>query len=323
MTPPSADHRADHRAGYRPDHRADHRPDHRADYWVRPMQPDDVADVERLTRDGFHDLDVRTHRAHWPAPSLRSTARSELWRSRARHQLGTDPGGCFVAEDATGPIGGVIALRRDLTWILSAYVVRPGLQGRGVGRQLLQVALDHGRGCLRGLISASEDQAAVRRYHAAGFTMHPMMFLRGVVTRESLPVVERVREGSVGDIDLMNSVDRRVRDSAHGVDHEWLAGQHRLVVTDRSTGSGYAYVEPGGGVHLLAATNRRTATELLWEALAASSPDEACAIGHVTAANPWAVDIGLAARMELHSAGYLATRDMKPPTPYLPSGHFL
>ncbi len=285
--------------------------DHSADYWVRPMQPDDVPDVERLTRTVFHDLDLRTHRADRPAPTPRSEAKSELWRTRAHHLLGTDASGCFVAQDSSGPIGGVIALRRDLTWILSAYVVTPGLQGRGVGRQLLQAALDHGRGCLRGLISASEDQAAVRRYHAAGFTLHPMMTLRGTVARETLPVVERVRDGSAGDIDLMNSVDRRVRDAAHGVDHEWLTGNHRLVVLDRSTGSGYAYVEPGGGAHLLAATNRSAAAELLWETLAASSPDELCVIGHVTAANPWAVDVGL------------AVRQMKTPAPYLPSGHFL
>ena len=293
------------------------------DYLIRPMRLDDVVAVERLTADGFFDMDVRTHRVDWPEPTRRSEARSETWCERARHMLGTDPGGCFVAEDSSGVIGAVIALRRELTWILSTYVVGPGLQGRGVGKQLMLAALEHGRGCLRGLISASHDQGAVRRYHAAGFALHPMMFLRGPVAREVLPVVARVRDGSAGDIDLMDSIDRRARDSAHGVDHEFLLRHHRLVVVDRSTGQGYAYVEAGGGAHLLAATNRRTATDLLWECLAATSPDEPGVIGHLTAANPWAVDVGLAARMELHTAGYLATRGMKPPTPYIPSGHFL
>ena len=143
------------------------------DYLVRPMRLDDVAEVERLTADGFYDVDVRTHRTDWPEPRRRSEARAETWRDRARHMLATDPGGCFVAEDETGLIGAVIALRRELTWLLSTYAVRPGLQGRGVGRQLLLAALEHGRGCLRGLISASHDQAAVRRYHAAGFDAAP------------------------------------------------------------------------------------------------------------------------------------------------------
>ena len=290
---------------------------------IRPMRLDDVAEVERLTADGFYDFDVRTQRADWPEATHRSAARSEAWRERARHMLGTDPGGCFVAVDSSGVIGAVIALRRELTWILSTYAVRPGLQGRGVGTQLMLAALEHGRGCLRGLISASHDQGAVRRYHAAGFTLHPMMFLRGPVARDVLPVVERVREGSAGDIDLMDSVDRRARDAAHGADHEFLIRHHRLVVVDRSTGQGYAYLEAGGGAHLLAATNRRTAADLLWECLAATSPDEPGAIGHLTAANAWAVDVGMAARMELHTAGYLATRGQMPPTPYIPSGHFL
>ncbi|QNN53196.1 GNAT family N-acetyltransferase [Nocardioides mesophilus] len=293
------------------------------DYWIRPMQPDDVPAVELLTREGFYDFDVRTHRAHWPQPAPRSEAAAATWRSRAEHFLATGPGGCFVAEDASGPIGAAIALRRELLWVLSTFVVRPGLQGHGVGKQLLLAALEHGRGCLRGLISASDDPLALRRYHAAGFTLHPMMFLRGPVPREVLPVVERVRDGSAADVELMDSVDRRVRDAAHGVDHQFLLRHHRLVVVDRSTGQGYAYVAQGGGAHLLAATNRRTAVDLLWESLAAAPPGEQAAIGHLTAANPWAVDIGMTARMELHTAGYLATRQMKPPAPYLPSGHVL
>jgi hypothetical protein len=132
-----------------------------------------------------------------------------------------------------------------------------------------------------------------------------------------------VREGSLGDRDLMDSVDRRVRDSAHGVDHEVMLQGHRLVVVDRSTGSGYAYVPPAGGVSLLAATNRRTATDLLWESLAASDPETPVSIDHVTAVNEWAVDVGLESRLEPWTEGYLALRGMKPPAPYLHNGGLL
>jgi hypothetical protein len=95
----------------------------------------------------------------------------------------------------------------------------------------------------------------------------------------------------------------------------------RLVVSDTSTGSGYAYVDRDGQVMLLAATNRRTATRLLWEALASSTGRTL--VPHVTAANEWAVDVGLAARLELHQEGYLALRNMRPPAPYLHHGTFL
>jgi hypothetical protein len=234
-----------------------------------------------------------------------------------------DPAGCWAAETSGGLIGVAVAVKRDLTWVLSTYAVTEAMQGRGVGRQLLAAALDYGRGCLRGMVASSSDPRAARRYRLAGFTLHPIMYLDGIVDRSLLPVVDRVREGSPGDIDLMNSVDRRARDAAHGVDHELLTRTHRLVVVDRSTGSGYAYLEAGGGPYLLAATNRRTATDLLWETLAASIPGEGCAIRRVSPVNDWAVDVGMAARLELGTAGYLALRGMKPPAPYLPSGHFL
>ncbi len=42
----------------------------------------------------------------------------------------------------------------------------------------------------------------------------------------------------------------------------------RLLVSDTTTGSGYAYVDERGRLALLAASNRRTATRLLWAALA-------------------------------------------------------
>lgn len=283
----------------------------------------DVADVERVTDEAFHDLDVRTYRAGWPDPTRRSAARSASWRTRMEHLVRHDPGGCWVAEDAHGLLGTAVSMRRDLTWLLASYAVRPGVQGRGVGRQLLDAALSHGSGALRGMIAASEDPLAVRRYRAAGFTLHPTMLLWGRVARDALPVVERVREGSAGDIDLLNSVDRQVRDAAHGVDHEILVSTYRLVVVDRTTGSGYAFVEPGGGPYLLAATNRRTATDLLWETLAASTPDAPVVVPRLTPVNEWAVDVGMACRLELWTRGYLALRGMRPPAPYLPSGYFL
>ncbi len=294
-----------------------------ADYLVRPRTQADVPAVERLTDASWFDLDVRTHRTGWPEPARRSEARSADWAAQAGHDLRHDPRGCWVAEDGSGMLGVAISKRRETTWLLTSYAVLPGLQGRGIGRSVLDAALAYGAGTLHGMVASSEDPLAVRRYRLAGFTMHPAMLLWGAVPRAALPVVERVREGSLGDVDLMESVDRQTRGAGHGVDHEAMAATHRLVVVDRSTGSGYAYLRPGGSTYLLAATNRRAATDLLWEALAATSPDAPVSIDHVTAANEWAVDVGMACRMELWTRGYLGLRGLKPPAPYLHSGHFL
>jgi hypothetical protein len=218
-------------------------------------------------------------------------------------------------------LGAAVSFNREKVWFLATYAVRPGLQGRGLGRALLAAALEHGRGSLRGMISASGDPKAVRRYRSAGFSLHPQMFLSGTVDRSAIPVVEKVRDGSAGDIDLMDSVDRLTRGAAHGPDHELMLGFWHLLVSDTTTGSGYAYVDASGGVALLAATNRRTATRLLWAALAETTSGQP--IGHVTAANEWAIDVGLAARLELHQEGYLALRGMDPPRPYLHNGALL
>jgi GNAT superfamily N-acetyltransferase len=279
------------------------------------MTADDVAAAERVTAIGFHELDTRMFRRSWPDPQLRPPERSATWIRRTRHLVGTDPGGCWVAERDGEMLGVVVSFEREKMWLLASYAVVPGAQGLGLGRALLAPALEHGKGSLRGMLNASNDPKAVRRYHDAGFRLYPQMFLRGNPDRSAIPVVEKVREGSAGDIDLMDSVDRRTRGAAHGADHEILLEQYRLVVSDTGTGQGYAYLD--GGIALLAATDRRTATRLMWEGIASSDD---LLIGHITPENDWAVEVGLAARLELDQGGYQALRHMKPPKPYLPHG---
>jgi GNAT superfamily N-acetyltransferase len=282
---------------------------------IRPMTVDDVPAAERVTAVGFHELDSRMFRRSWPDPELRPPERGANWIARTEHLVGTDPGGCWVAEDDSGMLGVVVSFEREKMWLLASYAVVPGAQGLGLGKALLAPALAYGRSSLRGMLNASGDPKAVRRYHAAGFRMYPQMFLRGTPDRTRIPVIDKVREGSPGDVDLMDSVDRRTRGAAHGPDHEILMQQYRLVISDSSTGQGYVYLDDGAA--LLAATDRRTAARLLWEAIASSDD---VLIGHVTPENSWAVDVGLAAGLELDQGGYQALRHMRPAAPYLPHG---
>jgi GNAT superfamily N-acetyltransferase len=286
-----------------------------SDVRIRPMTVDDVPAAERVTAVGFHELDTRMFRRSWPDPQLRSPERGEIWTDRVRHLLGTDPGGSWVAERDDQVLGIVVSFVRERMWLLASYAVVPEAQGLGLGKALLAPALDHGRGCLRGMFNASSDPKALRRYHAAGFTLYPQMFFRGTPDRSQLPVVEQVREGTESDIDLMDSVDRRTRGAAHGPDHQLLLRQFRLVVSETSSSQGYAYLDDG--VAVLAATDRRTASRLMWEAIASSDD---VLVPHITPENSWAVDVGLAARLDLYQEGYLALRNMRPPKPYLGHG---
>jgi GNAT superfamily N-acetyltransferase len=281
----------------------------------------DVPAAERLSAQGFHELELRMSPRSWPDPQIRSADRGRAWMIRTRHFLSTDPGGCWVAEDDRGLVGFATSYTRELMWVLATYVVRPEAQGQGIGKALLAAALHHGQGCLRGMLASSADPKAARRYRQAGFSLHPQLALSGTVDRSAIPVIEKVREGSAADIELMDSIDRRTRGAAHGPDHVVMQQLWRLVVSDTTTGSGYAYVDQDGAVMLLAATNRRTACRLLWEALASTSGSTD--IRHVTSANEWAIDVGMAARLDLQQEGYLALRGMRPPAPYLHHGTFL
>ncbi|WP_345460192.1 GNAT family N-acetyltransferase [Nocardioides marinquilinus] len=290
---------------------------------IRPMRADDVAAAERLSSEVFLELDRRAHPRDWPEPRARSASHAERWTARTRHLVATDPAGCWAADGPDGAlVGFATSLRRDGTWCLATYVVRGDQQGSGLGRRLLDAALEHSRGCLRGMLSSSTDPGAVRRYLVAGFTMHPQMLLRGPVDRGAIPpgTGEKVREGTPADTDLLESVDRARRGSGHGPDHAFLQARCRLLVSDTTTGTGYAYVDDGQVV-LLAAQNRRTAARVLWTAVA-DGPEEQT-IGHVTAANAWAIDVGTACRLTLHTSGYLALRGMDPPAPYLHHGSLL
>jgi GNAT superfamily N-acetyltransferase len=285
------------------------------------MTRDDVPAAERLTDEAFFDLETRARTADDPDPERRSAARSEVWRERALHLLRHDAGGCWVADNGTALLGVATSLRREGLWGLSSFAVHPAAQDGGIGRTLLEAALRHSEGCLRGMICCSADPRAARRYRHAGFTLHPAMALTGRVDRAALPVMEHVREGSAADTALLDSLDRLTRGAGHGVDHELLVRQYRLVVLDRPKGSGYCYIRPGG-VYLLAASNRRTAQQLLWEAMA-SAGEEPMTVANLTADQEWALDVGLAAGLRVRNQGYVALRHMKAPVAYVPSGHFL
>lgn len=288
---------------------------------IRPMRPEDVVAAERVSDEGFYELDSQNRRASGPQPARRSERHRAVWTERTRHLVKHDPGGCWVAEDDTGIVGIATSFRRETLWCLATYAVLPRRQGQGIGKPLLAAAMEHGRSCTRAMLSASSDARAVRIYRQAGFDLHPQMHLAGTVDRSALPVLEKVREGSGGDVELMDSLDRAARGAGHGVDHELMMRSWRLMVSDTSTGAGYAYLDERGRLGLLAASNRRTATRLLWAVLA-EGPEEA-AVPHVTAANQWVLDVGFAARLELHQEGYLGLRGMKPPAPYVHHGALL
>ncbi|MDO9378898.1 MAG: GNAT family N-acetyltransferase [Nocardioidaceae bacterium] len=288
---------------------------------IRPMRPSDVDAAEQLSADAMLELGERTRLAAGPPATRRADWWQGQWRRRALHLVEHDGPGCWVAEDDEGLLGLAVSMRRDTMWGLASFFVRPGAQSRGVGKALLDGALTHSIGCTRGMLCATTDPRALRRYHRAGFRLYPTMCAEGPIDRSLLPVVEHVREGSQSDLDLMESVDRQTRAATHGPDHAFMGAAQPLLVSDSHLGSGYAYLTPSGA-YLLAATSERTATALLWESIARTEGDT-FAVRQVTGEQDWLVDVAMAARLTLRQEGYLALQGMRPPTTYVPSPHFM
>ncbi len=282
------------------------------------MTPADVPMAEEVSDLAFHEVDRWTHRAGRPAPERRTPQRSETWIRRTARFLDTDPGGCWVAVDESGVVGFATSIVRERVWVLATFAVRPGQQGRGIGRAVLEPALAYGAACDRGLLSASEDPRALHRYHAAGFALYPQLFFRGEVDRSRLPSIGGLRAGQADDLAWMDDLDRALRGGPHGPDHSALSDMARLVVArDRS---GYAYTT-GSETYVVAASTPEVGTRLLWECLAGA--EGVFEVSHVTTANQWAVEVAMNARLAMSTDGFLAVRGMDPPAPYVHNGALL
>ncbi|MEH0841107.1 GNAT family N-acetyltransferase [Micromonospora sp. CPCC 205711] len=288
---------------------------------IRPMRPADLPSAERASARTFLEADRRHRRVGDPEVTPRSAAASAQWIDRMGYFLTVDPGGCRVAVEGDEVVGFAISQNRDDLWFLATYGVLPEQQGAGVGRRLMDAVLAHADG-RPGLFSSTVHPGATRRYRLAGFTLHPQMRMVGTVDRSTLPAVAGLDEGHADDVGWMDRLDRDLRGAGHGPDHEYMLKTLRLVVSRAPGRPGYVYLdEERGRPALLAAAHPETAQDLLWEALASARGDTL--VNCITTANHWAIDVGLAARLDLGQEGYLALRGIPEPAPYLASGHFL
>ena len=282
------------------------------------MTVDDVPVCAAISDDAFLAVDRAIHRPGLPEPRRRTAEHTARWIARTSTTVATDPGGCVVTEEDGEVVGFATGYRREQVWCLATYAVRPALQGRGIGRRLLEAALSYAEPCPRWLLSASADPAAVHRYRTAGFTLVPQSSFFGPADRAALPAPDGIRPGSADDHAWIDDLDRAIRGGSHAPDRAALeAGGTLVVCSDRS---GYAYAS-GGGVALLAARSAASAQRLLIHALRNAEPG--FALHHVTEANPWARDLALGAGMSELPRGYLGVRGMDAPAAYVHHGSLL
>ena len=278
------------------------------------MRAGDVARAHELAIAAFEDLGRRLHAPPPPPPGDPAAAYVRL-----RRLLATDPGGCWVAEDAGGLAGVGLALLRDGLWGLSLLIVRPDLQSTGVGSALLRRTLEYGVSARGGIVLASPDPRALRAYARAGFALHPSLTATGIV--RGMVGCAEVRPFAPDDHELAAAVDRAVRGVPHGSDLDALAAAGNELLT--YPGRGYA-VHRAGTVKTIAAFDDEAAAALLRTVLARTPPDAEAEVSWLTGAQQWAIDVAVAARLELRLAGAVCLRgEVGPLQPYLPGGAYL
>ena len=292
------------------------------DIAIRRLRDDDVA-AAQLT--AYHSLRNAGLSYGWETPELDDVVRERGCR-RMRHVLRHDPEGAFVA-DRDGEIVGVsLATRRGPLWFLSLLAVATDVQSQGVGRRLLDAACATLDGV--GMLCASSDPKALRRYRRAGFDLIPAYVAEGTLDHALLPAItggsNGVRVASYeDDRDFVEEIAVLRRGAAYGPDLDFFAELgNPLFVTDTPRGRGYA-VAASHGVAMLGATTPEAAAALLWTALAeATKPID---ILWISRDQQWAIDVALDARLSLKPGGSVCVREgephrLGPMSPYLPSG---
>jgi GNAT superfamily N-acetyltransferase len=286
---------------------------------VRLLEPSDAPAAAAVGGSALSDQMPAEFQPSTPAERDRLVRRQV---ARVAHLQATDPEGSWVAELDGEIVGVALGLVRDDVWGLSLLGIRPGLQGKGIGRRLLAAALGYAEGRRGGIILCSTDPRAMRSYARAGFAVKPALAAAGALNRARIPAGLRARPGDVeADRELLDAVSRHVRTASHHRDlGAFVDGGARLLVLD---GRGFALSRDGSPV-LVAAFDEEAASDLMWSCLAEGAPGAPVHVDYITQGNDWAVTVALDAGLSLSPEGPVFVRgDTGPFTPYLPSGAYL
>ena len=268
------------------------------------------------------DRAFQAMRATYGLPGLQVTKENELGlQIRIRHFLTTDPTGSWVADDSGAITGLSQSFVREGYWVLSLLATVPDFQRRGLGRELLQMAMGNADSRSPGSIQCSRDPAAMALYTSAGFSFHPAVIAWGTVRPGTVHADPRVRHADERDLDTVVAVDRVVRGSARSVDIIAMLNEpdNRLLLIDDR---GYA-VAQDDRIVTLGARDEDTATALLKTALSEMDEGRLVRINWLTARQQWAIRTLVDSGVELYPSGPMMVRGMAdPPAPYIPSGGY-
>jgi GNAT superfamily N-acetyltransferase len=215
--------------------------------------------------------------AGWDPPSAQPDAeRIAGQRQLFEHLLETGSSAVAMREGAV--VGFANAIVREDVWFLSQLFVRPDVQSRGAGAEMLDDLLARGeaRGARVRSVLSSDDPRALGLYLSrgmlpAGWSM--VHFTRRVASKVK-PTPAPVVPLQVSDQPQVDALDRDIRGFAHPQDHAFL----RTVATGHAVrdDAGMAacfYVQPNGRVAPFLARDDRSVIAAVDAADAIAGPD--------------------------------------------------
>ena len=200
------------------------------DFNIRPATPEDAAVCGEICFRAFDTIS----RAHNFPPDFPSPDHS----TGVLSMMFSHPGFyCVVAESGGRILGSNCMDERSIIGGIGPITVDPDTQNRGVGRALMQNAMDHARE--RGaagvrLVQAAFHNRSLSLYASLGFEVRePLSCMQGKTAQRNVPGYS-VRPAKVSDVDACNELSRRVHGFDRGRELADAIQQNTAVVVERS-----------------------------------------------------------------------------------------
>ncbi|HET7743948.1 MAG TPA: GNAT family N-acetyltransferase [Gaiellaceae bacterium] len=236
------------------------------------------------------------------------------------HLLTHDGERSFVAEAKGRIIAFCAAFVRDDTWFLSAMFVLPEIQGRGVGKRLLDLSWSEGDR-RRLTITESIQPLSNGLYARRGLVpLTPILALAGEARADD----PRELEAGIPDRAVLAVIDRDAYGFERRVDHDFWASEAECTLWYRDGAPvAYSYVSAAGGIGPLASRDQKGAASALRAELARLSGAEAAVT--VPGSARELVEVALAAglRFESRPGLLLVSSAVQAPTSLAISSYWL
>ncbi|MBO9533785.1 MAG: GNAT family N-acetyltransferase [Solirubrobacteraceae bacterium] len=256
---------------------------------LRPPHPSDALAVAQLAEAVFGP---GPDRSDLSAVARRFTHAIE--RCHPGSRLAYDGQGELVGATIFSPRGGLL--------VLSLAIVDEHLQGRGVGRAMLE-HFPAARAGRNRVVMSSLDPKALRRYTKLGLAVRPCLSACGILRPGAVMAPAGAEQCSpLEGAAVVDALAREARGEAYGDDiRMWETSGDTLHLV----GEEGAAVRQGGVIRILVARDERAAIRVLRAALAGVPPGETVHLRHVREGQDWALRTAVQAGLPLSPDGPL------------------